>query len=153
VDYQVTLIEPEKSNAIHGLSAGATGSRSARAAIRSQTGCPFVLDVTVDYLLDDQGLTVTTTATNLGEQACPYGCGHHLDLSPGSGLIDHAGLNFTAGTRIVTDADPSAAHWHRTRGGSITGHSPGRPAHRTHSGQGPRPGSVRLASRPVRDRP
>jgi galactose mutarotase-like enzyme len=135
VDYQVALIEPEKSNAIHGLSAGATGSRSARAAIRSQTGCPFVLDVTVDYLLDDQGLTVTTTATNLGEQACPYCCGHHPYLSPGSGLIDHAGLNFTAGTRIVTDADRqlptgtepvAGASLATARAARLTAHTPDR---------------------------
>jgi aldose 1-epimerase len=113
VDYQVAITEPEKSNAIHGLlrwcnwQPVSQGSNQVTMGIRlyPQPGYPFVLDVMVDYLLDDEGLTVTTTATNQGEQACPYGCGHHPYLSPGSGLIDQAVLNFTAGTRIVTDPD------------------------------------------------
>lgn len=112
-DYQVPITEPEKGNAIHGLlrwcnwESLSQDSNQVTMGIRlyPQPGYPFVLDVTVDYLLDDEGLTVTTTATNRGEHACPYGCGHHPYLSPGSGLIDQAVLSFTAGTRIVTDPD------------------------------------------------
>src|SRR5918998_5327257 len=111
VDYQVAVTEPEKDNAIHGFARWrnwepvSRGSNQVTMGIRlyPQMGYPFLLEVTVDYLLDDEGLTVTTTATNRGEQACPYGCGHHPYLSPGSGLIDQALLSFTAGTRIITD--------------------------------------------------
>src|SRR2546423_2981836 len=67
------------------------------------TGYPFLLDVAVDYVLDDEGLTVTTTATNRGEQTCPYGCGQHPYLSPGGGLVNDAVLSFAAGNRIITD--------------------------------------------------
>ena len=69
------------------------------------TGYPFALDVQIDYHLRDAGLSVTTTATNVGDQPCPYGCGQHPYLSPGEGLIDDATLHLDAGTRILTDPD------------------------------------------------
>jgi len=65
-------------------------------------GYPFALDVQVKYILAVDGLTVATTATNIGDEACPYGCGQHPYLSPGSGLIDDCDLEFDAGTRILT---------------------------------------------------
>ena len=68
-------------------------------------GYPFALDVQIDYHLDEAGLTVTTTATNVGDHACPYGCGQHPYLSPGGGLIDECILHLEADTRILTDPD------------------------------------------------
>ncbi|MGH3512947.1 MAG: aldose 1-epimerase family protein [Pseudonocardiaceae bacterium] len=111
VDYQVAITEPEKSNAIHGFlrwrSWDAVREVPNRVTMGTRlhplTGYPFLLEVEVDYLLDDDGLTVTTTATNRGERSCPYGAGQHPYLSPGSGVIDEAVLSFTAGKRIVTD--------------------------------------------------
>jgi len=56
-------------------------------------GYPFLLDVQVEYTVSHQaGLTVTTTATNLGDGPCPYGAGQHPYLSPGTGLIDECTL-------------------------------------------------------------
>jgi len=66
-------------------------------------GYPFALDVLIDYRLTDDGLSVTTTATNVGDHPCPYGCGQHPYLSPGAGLIDDCTLHLAADTRIVTD--------------------------------------------------
>jgi aldose 1-epimerase len=111
LDYQVAITEPDKGNAIHGLlrwrgwEAVRQESNRVTMGIRLYplTGYPFLLDVAVDYVLDGEGLTVTTTATNRGERTCPYGCGQHPYLSPGDGLIDDAVLRFAAGTRIVTD--------------------------------------------------
>jgi aldose 1-epimerase len=111
VDYQVALTEPEKNNAIHGFlrwrSWDAVREEPDRVTMSTRlhplTGYPFLLDVEVDYRLDDAGLTVTTTATNRGDRSCPYGTGQHPYLSPGSGVIDDAVLSFTAGSRIVTD--------------------------------------------------
>lgn len=111
VDYQVALTEPERGNAIHGLlrwrSWHVVREEPNRVTMGTRlhplTGYPFLLDVEVDYLLDDDGLTVTTTATNRGERTCPYGAGQHPYLAPGSGLIDDAVLTFAADTRIVTD--------------------------------------------------
>jgi aldose 1-epimerase len=44
----------------------------------------------------------STTAANIGDQACPYGTGQHPYLSPGAGLIDDCVLQLGASTRILT---------------------------------------------------
>ncbi len=110
-DYQVALTEPDKVNAIHGF----LRWRSWRAAEHTQhrvvmgtrlypmMGYPFCLDVSVAYELGDAGLVVATTATNLGDTPCPYGCGQHPYLSPGTGMIDACTLELDARTRILTD--------------------------------------------------
>jgi aldose 1-epimerase len=66
-------------------------------------GYPFTLDVQVSYHLDESGLSVTTTATNLGDQPAPYACGQHPYLSAGVGRVDEATLQLQAATRILTD--------------------------------------------------
>ncbi len=111
VDYQVALTEPEKANAIHGLlrwrswrAAERTPSRVVMAAtLHPMMGYPFSLEVSAAYELGDAGLIVATTATNIGITPCPYGCGQHPYLSPGTGLIDACTLEFDARTRILTD--------------------------------------------------
>jgi aldose 1-epimerase len=112
-DYQVALTEPAKHNAIHGFlrwrpwrALRHDPDRVVMATtLFPQTGYPFLLDVSVDYRLTGDGLVVTTTATNAGDRACPYGCGQHPYLSPGSGLLDDCDLELAAGTRIATDED------------------------------------------------
>ncbi|HEY1487728.1 MAG TPA: aldose 1-epimerase family protein [Micromonosporaceae bacterium] len=111
VDYQVSLTEPEKRNALHGFLRWRTWEPMTRTDSRivlgtrhyPQQGYPFALDVRIEYALSDGGLTVATTATNIGDAACPYACGQHPYLSPGSGLVDDGVLELSAGTRIVTD--------------------------------------------------
>jgi aldose 1-epimerase len=113
VDYQVALTEPIKHNAIHGFLRWRAWRAVERAPDRIVMGTrlypldgyPFALDVHVAYELGDAGLTVSTTATNIGERACPYGAGQHPYLSPGSGLIDDCELEVPAETRIVTDSE------------------------------------------------
>jgi aldose 1-epimerase len=46
---------------------------------------------------------VRTSATNIGEQACPFGSGQHPYLSPGGGKVDECVLQFAAGERLRTD--------------------------------------------------
>ncbi len=112
-DHQVALTEPDKHNAIHGFLRWRPWQPIEQhpdrivmaATLFPLTGYPFALDVQIDYRLRDTGLSVTTTATNVGDQPCPYGCGQHPYLSPGEGLIDDATLHLDAGTRILTDPD------------------------------------------------
>jgi aldose 1-epimerase len=66
-------------------------------------GYPFTLDIRVAYQLGADGMVVSTTATNIGDRACPYGTGQHPYLSPGSGRIDDCTLELGASTRILTD--------------------------------------------------
>ena len=112
-EYQVALTEPDKHNAIHGFlhwrpwqAVERHDDRIAMAAtLFPMQGYPFALDLRIDYHLGPGGLSVTTTATNVGDQPCPYGCGQHPYLSPGEGLIDDCTLELQAETRILTDAD------------------------------------------------
>lgn len=110
-DHQVALSEPERHNAIHGFlrwrswralshkpSALTMGVR-----LHPMPGYPYSLDVSVTYELDDEGLTVTTAARNVGAHRCPYACGQHPYLSPGGASIDDCSLALPATTRILTD--------------------------------------------------
>jgi aldose 1-epimerase len=113
-EQQLPLTEPERENAIHGL----LRWRNWRAVehvdnrvvvgirIHPQQGWPFALDVSVAYELDEGGLRVSTTATNIGPDACPFGSGQHPYLSPGAGAtLDECTLQAHMGTRILTDPD------------------------------------------------
>ena len=109
-DHQVALTEPEKNNAIHGLLRWRSWVAREHAedhvvmatTLFPMTGYPFALDVTVTYRLDEGGLAVTTTATNI--RPAPYGCGQHPYLSPELGVVDDCTLHLEADTRILTDS-------------------------------------------------
>ena len=112
-EHHVALTEPDKHNAIHGFLRWRPWSaiehdadRVVMAArLHPLTGYPFTLDLRIAYELGETGLSVTTTAANLGDTACPYGFGQHPYLSPGSGSIDDCTLHLDAATRILTDPD------------------------------------------------
>jgi aldose 1-epimerase len=112
--YQLALTEPERNNAIHGL----LRWRSWRAVERSpervvmgtrlhpMAGYPFVLDVRIAYEVDESGLTVATTATNVGETRCPFGAGQHPYLAPGDvdeAAVDDCSLLLEADSRLLTE--------------------------------------------------
>lgn len=110
-DLQLSISEPEKSNAIHGLLRWASWRVLMHSAasvvmgvrLHPSPGYPFALEVEVAYRLGPDGLVVHTTATNVGRVTCPYGAGQHPYLSPGEGLINNCMLQFDAQTRIDTD--------------------------------------------------
>ena len=115
VEHQVPIDEPALHNAIHGLVRTlpwdlvdrSPGSVTVAVDLDRPAGYPFRLAVRVSYRLDDHGLAVTTTATNVGDVPCPYAAGQHPYLSPGGGpgvdRVDGATLVVGAATRIVTD--------------------------------------------------
>ena len=110
-DHQVALTEPEKHNAIHGFLRWRNWTLRDHDPTRAVLGTvlhplpgyPFTLDVAISYVLDPTGLTVTTTATNLGDSPCPYGAGQHPYLAAGSEFIDPASVTLDAATWIPTD--------------------------------------------------
>ncbi|MHB1988535.1 MAG: aldose 1-epimerase family protein [Acidimicrobiales bacterium] len=110
-EYQVSLSEPGKHNAIHGFLRWrpwrATSHGDAHVTMATRLfplqGFPFLIDVEVEYSLGEEGLRVTTTGTNAGSRPCPYGAGQHPYLSPGSARIDDCTVQLAAGTRILTD--------------------------------------------------
>ena len=66
-------------------------------------GYPFTLDLRVEYSLAEDGLTVRVEATNVGEEACPYGFGAHPYLAGGDGLVDGLELRIPAETALISD--------------------------------------------------
>ena len=56
--------------------------------LHPRPGFPFSLALRIEYALTDAGLSVTTTATNVGPDPCPYGCGAHPYLTLGTGEVD-----------------------------------------------------------------
>ncbi|MGH8126744.1 MAG: aldose 1-epimerase family protein [Gammaproteobacteria bacterium] len=110
-DYQLTLTEPALHNAIHGFLRWRNWAMREReenrivvaTVLHPQPGYPFTLDIAVAYTLDEKGLTTRITATNLGDKACPYGCGQHPYLTCGTETIDSLGLELNAAKWLPTD--------------------------------------------------
>jgi aldose 1-epimerase len=112
--HQLALTEPERSNAIHGLVRWATWRAGEHErhrvvmehVVHTQPGYPFTLGLSVEYALGETGLSVRTTARNLGTEACPYGCGHHPYLTVGIATIDTLELQ-APGRRVVLSDERS----------------------------------------------
>jgi aldose 1-epimerase len=102
--HQLPINDPAEQDAIHGLVRWASwrvGEHEPhrvllRHLIHPQPGYPFSLEVDIEYLLSDEGLRVRTTATNVGDRACPYGCGAHPYLRLGTPLVDPVTLEVPA---------------------------------------------------------
>jgi len=106
--HQLPLTEPENRNAIHGLVRWATWTAAERErhrlamehVIHPQPGYPFSVALRIEYELSDGGLSVRTTATNVGVDACPYGCGAHPYLTLGTPTVDPVVLR-APGRRVL----------------------------------------------------
>jgi aldose 1-epimerase len=112
-EHVVPLDEPEQDNALHGVTrwrswqpCDVTDSAVTMALVlRPSPAYSFPLDLAVRYALADDGLTVTTTATNLGADTAPYGQGAHPYVTVGTDRIDDAVLHLPADTWLPTDED------------------------------------------------
>lgn len=110
-EHQLPLNEPAADNAIHGLTRWldwtplrwTASSVTLCQRLYPQDGYPFLLALQIEYSLSDLGLTVTTTATNVGDEALPFGAGHHPYLTVGTPTIDAATLLLPAGTTLETN--------------------------------------------------
>ncbi|HEU5035336.1 MAG TPA: aldose 1-epimerase family protein [Mycobacteriales bacterium] len=109
-DLQLTLTEPEQHNAIHGLVRWmpwalleqSTAAVSLGCTSYPQPGYPWPFQVRNDYSLDDDGITVRTTITNLGGEPMPVAAGSHPYLTVGTPTIDSAVLHLPADTWLPT---------------------------------------------------
>jgi aldose 1-epimerase len=112
-ELQLPLTEVGSGNAIHGLVRWVPWTAVEREPHRvvmahelhPQPGYPFALSLHIEYLLSDDGLRVTASATNVGVHACPYGAGAHPYLAPGTATVDTAILHLPARSVLRTDAD------------------------------------------------
>jgi aldose 1-epimerase len=109
--HRLPLSEPASRTAIHGLVrwlAWSVAERDAERVVMEHTlhpqpGYPFSLVLSVEYALSDEGLAVTTAATNVGAEPCPFGSGHHPYLMLGTDRVD--GLVLRAPGRTVLRVD------------------------------------------------
>ncbi len=107
---QLALSEPERHNASHGLVRWSPWRLVERSwervrlglTLHPQPGYPFLLDLAVEYLLDADGLRVTTSARNRGTDAAPFGAGSHPYLKP-RGALEGARLRIPARTYLEVD--------------------------------------------------
>ncbi len=136
-EHETPLSEPETHNAIHGLvrylpwrvTDRTSDTVALELLLHPQPGYPWTLLLQVVYELGPAGLQVTTTATNAGEVAVPYGEGHHPYLAAGAGLlVDDCTLVAPGATRLVTDeralptgAEPVAGTEYDLRAGRPVG--------------------------------
>jgi len=105
--YQTPLTEPTRHNALHGLTRWMKWTALHQAEDRvlmsllfdPQEGYPFTIRFDADYRLSAAGLTIRTSAQNLGRRAAPFGTGHHPYLTVGT-VIDQARLKLPSLLRL-----------------------------------------------------
>jgi aldose 1-epimerase len=110
---QLPIEEVARHNAIHGLTRWLnwtpvehTGDRvRLTQRIHPRSGYPFTLDLQIEYLLDQSGLTVRTTAHNVGQRRLPFGAGQHPYFTVGGALVDSAELQLSALSRLELDSE------------------------------------------------
>jgi aldose 1-epimerase len=67
-------------------------------------GYPFSLSFVVEYVLEDNGLTVTTNVTNIGKDSAPFGIGFHPYFTVGGhNKVDDFELHIPSKTLIEYD--------------------------------------------------
>ncbi len=109
--HQAPIDDPAENDAIHGLVRWApwrVGRRGPESVVMEhlvdpRPGYPFALALSIEYALSDAGLSVTTTATNVGSDPCPYGCGAHPYLTLGTERVDSLVLRAPGGTVLNSD--------------------------------------------------
>ena len=109
--HQLPLNEVEARNAIHGLVRWSAWSASEHSpdrvllehTLHPQPGYPFSLALGIEYSLSQDGLRVTSTATNIGPEACPYGFGMHPYLTMGTEKVDELLLRAPGRTVLTTN--------------------------------------------------
>jgi aldose 1-epimerase len=109
--HQLPLDEPERRNAIHGLTRWSAWTVADRGADRvafehvlyPRPGYPFSLALRVEYSLSDEGLAVRTEATNVGSDSAPYGAGSHPYLAVDRDVVDEVELRVPAATVLVAN--------------------------------------------------
>lgn len=111
--HQLSLNEPERGHALHGLVAWAQFDVVAvedhrvvlATVIQPQAGYPYRVEVETEYRLGAEGLTQTVTARNIGADDAPWGTGPHPYLVAGSGRVDDWTLELPASEVLTVTED------------------------------------------------
>ena len=119
--HELPLTEPTRHNASHGLVRWAAWTLAEQTGdsvtlahrLHPQPGWSWLLDLSTRYVLTDEGLTVTTTARNVGTTRAPYGYGAHPYVSVGDVPLADLSLTVPGGRYLEVDPErllPVATH-------------------------------------------
>ena len=105
------MTEPDKGNAIHGLTRHQswrtvlreTSSITLAADVDVQDGWPVPLHTSITYSLGDNGLTIEHTVRNVGDEAVPFGVGCHPYPRAGRSPREECTLQLAAHTILPLD--------------------------------------------------
>ena len=111
VEHQLPLTEVDLHNAIHGLVRWAPWRLVERTAtsltvghrLLPQAGWDWHLDSTTTYAVARDGLTVTTSVTNVGGTTAPFGYGVHPYLAVGDAAMEEVELGVPASAYLEVD--------------------------------------------------
>jgi aldose 1-epimerase len=111
VSQQLSLTEPARHNASHGLARHVPwllfdrqpDQVTLRLRIYPQPGWAGILEASLTYTVAAHGLTVDVTATNLGSGPIPYGYGAHPYLTVGENVVDDISLTIPAASYLAVD--------------------------------------------------
>lgn len=111
--YALSLTEPERGHALHGLGAWAEWtmvssdetSVTLSHTIAPQAGYPFRVRCEVTYALSGDGLRWSVRATNVGTGRAPYGTGPHPYLVAGEGTLERWSLTLPASRVLEVTPD------------------------------------------------
>ncbi|RFA19366.1 aldose 1-epimerase family protein [Subtercola boreus] len=109
---QLDRTEPSTGNATHGLlrntayrvTAQRESAVTLSATVFPQHGYPFRLDTSVQYVLDESGLTVIHTLTNESDAAAPVAVGAHPYFRVGDVPVEDLVVTVDASTVFEVDA-------------------------------------------------
>ncbi|MDF2444120.1 MAG: aldose 1-epimerase [Subtercola sp.] len=109
---QLDRTDPATGNATHGLLRNTayrlrertTSSVTLEATVFPQHGYPFRIDTSVQYVLDENGLTVIHELTNESSTAAPVAVGAHPYFRVGEVLVEDLVAIVDASTRFEVDA-------------------------------------------------
>ena len=113
IEHALALTEPTRGHALHGLVVWQAfepirqepQAVTLHATLPAQTGYPFRLALQVDYVLSEQGLAISLTATNTGPDSAPYGASIHPYLCAGPGRVDDWVLELPASSVMMVTPD------------------------------------------------
>jgi aldose 1-epimerase len=110
-DQQLALTEPDRHNAIHGLTRHVpwtlvehtASSVTQSVVVYPQPGWPGILQASLTTTLSDDGLVVEVTATNIGGTVVPFGYGVHPYLTAGESRVDDLTLTLPVSRYLAVD--------------------------------------------------
>jgi aldose 1-epimerase len=110
-EHQLTLSEPAHLNASHGLvrwlpwqgTRRGESTVAVTARLFPQPGWDGLLDLEVVYAVGDEGLAVTSTATNVGPGPAPFGYGAHPYVAIGDTPLADVMLRVPAAVEVLVD--------------------------------------------------